>query len=175
MDSIISINIFQADKISKINCAPFHFLYVIYPNIIFNFLTNNLLFDKFPSVKQVSPYVPGKTCGWLVPTKTNTINTPSVKVELHGDESFTVGRELNCNFPLADSMFEKEENRQYNKASRHHFKIHLECGQFFLTNMSSNGTFVNGMKIEKHFLSHGDKISILENDFEIFHFHVDQI
>ena len=111
----------------------------------------------------------------MVPTKIHSPAFPPVKVELQGDECFTVGRGLNNSLSLPDSMFENEENRQYNKASREHFKIHVECGKLFLTNTSANRTFVNRIKVEKIFLTHGDIISLMEKDFEMFHFHVDLI
>ena len=82
---------------------------------------------------------------------------------------------MSCNFPLPSTFFENTENRMYNKASRKHFKINLECGQFLLSNMSPNGTYVNGNKIKKRILSHGDRISILEADFVMFEFHVDKL
>jgi pSer/pThr/pTyr-binding forkhead associated (FHA) protein len=44
-----------------------------------------------------------------------------------------------------------------------------------LSNMSPNGTYVNGNKTRKHILSHGDRISILEEDFVMFQFHVDKL
>ena len=105
-----------------------------------------------------------------------TSSTPSlIKIELKDDESFIVGREMSCTFPLPRSLFEDTENRMYNKASRKHFKVNLECGQFLLSNLSPNGTYVNGNSIKKHILSHGDRISILEEDFVMVQFNVDKL
>lgn len=132
-------------------------------------------FDKFPIVKQVNPYIPGISCSWLVPSKIASSTPSLIKIELKDEESFIVGREMNCNFPLPSSLFENTENKMYNKASRKHFKINLECGQFLLSNMSPNGTYVNGIKIKKHILSHDDRISILEEDFVMFQFQVDKL
>ena len=132
-------------------------------------------FDKFPVVKQVNKYIPGTTCSWLVPSKIASSTLSLIKIELKDDESFLVGRDMSCNFPLPSTFFENTENRMYNKASRKHFKINLECGQFLLSNMSPNGTYVNGNKIKKRILSHGDRISILEADFVMFEFHVDKL
>jgi pSer/pThr/pTyr-binding forkhead associated (FHA) protein len=67
-------------------------------------------------------------------------------------------------------MFKQEENLQYNKVSRVHFSISRNNGNLILKNNSMNGTFVNGILVDKIGLLPGDVVSVLQNDFEIFRF-----
>lgn len=52
--------------------------------------------------------------------------------------------------------------------SNYHAKIYFEDGRYILEdNSSTNGTFVNGIKIDKKFLQPGDKIRISETVFTV--------
>ena len=82
-----------------------------YKNCLKNILTECYV-DKEATLSHY-----GKISGWLTPIKNEAFDP--VKIELQGDETFTVGRSLSNSFPLQASMFESEENRMYNKGSHH--------------------------------------------------------
>lgn len=71
-------------------------------------------------------------------------------------EKFNIGRDATDNDLLIDD----------DAISRHHARIKLEEGQFVLYDLATtNGTFVNDKRIDKHALSHGDVIKIGETTF----------
>ena len=85
-----------------------------------------------------------------------------------------MGRETSCNLVLEDFMFpgpEDDENLQWNKTSRVQFEIIIENETPHMIDRSMNGTFVNGIRLSKDVfkqLCHGDVISILQLDLELF-------
>eukprot|EP00092_Neocalanus_flemingeri_P039015 GFUD01042471.1.p1 GENE.GFUD01042471.1~~GFUD01042471.1.p1 ORF type:complete len:687 (-),score=183.83 GFUD01042471.1:48-2108(-) len=113
---------------------------------------------------------PGKVWGWLVPGKPTS---PPIRTrELVGEERFTVGREQYCKLVFEEFMFPgSEENLQCNKTSRVQFEVFIENSRPYIQDKSMNGTFVNGVKLNRDDskrLNHGDVISILQVDLEMF-------
>lgn len=73
-------------------------------------------------------------------------------VEL-GDQRFLIGRGSECQLEINDSA-----------VSRQHAYIELRAGNYMLVDMgSTNGTFVNDERVEKHWLSAGDFVRIGSN------------
>ena len=56
------------------------------------------------------------------------------------------------------------------KVSRIHFSMYLEDGQLILKNNSLNGTYINGLAVEKQVIFPGDILSVLQDDFCIYKF-----
>jgi len=118
--------------------------------------------------------VPSKVSGWLVPARPCSPPIRTSEIALNGEEKFTVGREIICNFMLEDFMFPRpreDENLQCNKTSRVQFEILIENERPHIVDRSMNGTFVNGIRLSKDIskrLYHGDVISILQLDLEMF-------
>ena len=74
----------------------------------------------------------------------------SVRYEL--DNSVTLGRSLESPVPLDG-----------NGISREHVKLHVESGTLFITDLSSNGTWLNTQRLtrlEAHRVKAGDEIQI---------------
>ncbi|MHC5010096.1 MAG: FHA domain-containing protein [Planctomycetota bacterium] len=60
-----------------------------------------------------------------------------------------VGRQPGVTFPIDDKL-----------ASRHHFRVFQDAGRWVVEDLhSTNGTRVNGVRIERHALADGDVIS----------------
>ena len=71
---------------------------------------------------------------------------------------------------IDERLFEAAREKQFLKTSRIHFEVFSDGG---LVDMSSNGTYVNGLKVGKnktYRLSHGDVISLLDPDLKIYSF-----
>ena len=96
-------------------------------------------------------------------------------LELIG-ERFSVGRDPVCSFVLDKQIFKEVEgkNLQFSKLSRVQFEVVMqEGGRASILDKSMNGTFVNQRKVGRHqslSLIHGDLISIVQPDFEVFCF-----
>lgn len=115
---------------------------------------------------------PGKVVGWLVHGKPCSPAMGTKEVQLTGEQKFTVGREQQCNYVLEEFMFDSgDENLQCNKTSRVQFEISIESERPFISDKSMNGTFLNGFKLSKGVakrLNHGDTISVLQAELEMF-------
>ena len=86
-------------------------------------------------------------------------------------DTFAIGRGPYCDFQLDPATFEEEEeNLNHNKTSRVHLLLANELGELILYDKSTNGTYVNGIKVEKIKLSSGDKVAMLRYDYNIFSF-----
>ena len=78
---------------------------------------------------------------------------PQPPVQLPSDGVVVLGRSRECEVRLADA-----------DTSRRHAKIACTCGRFVLYDLAStNGTFVNGERIEQRELRPGDRIQIGAN------------
>ena len=94
-----------------------------------------------------------------------------LKIELCDTDIYTIGRGSYCDYQLDPIMFEdEEENMKYDKTSRTRIQISQENGKFVLYDKSENGTYTNGVKVEKKYLSDGDRIAVIRADFNIFSF-----
>jgi transcriptional regulator with GAF, ATPase, and Fis domain len=83
--------------------------------------------------------------------------TEPVYLNLENGESFTLGRDAECDLPILHPA-----------VSRRH--CHITCGEegYRLEDLDShNGTFVNDLPIKSHLLKHGDRIS-LGNSYLMF-------
>ena len=94
----------------------------------------------------------------------------SVK-HLHGRKEITFGRDE------TDVIFEKDglTTVDFQSISKSHFMIKKdEDNKVFITDLSVNGTFVNGKRIEngiKHELHHHNEIGICRRDLIVYIFH----
>ena len=78
------------------------------------------------------------------------------KVFALGAQPLTIGREMGCGVVLVNDS----------RVSRNHARIAFENGAYVLyDNNSSNGTFVNNIRIAMHTLAPGDIIIIGETKF----------
>ena len=71
---------------------------------------------------------------------------------------------------IDESLFQGAKEKQFLKTSRTHFEVFRDGG---LVDKSSNGTYVNGLKVGKnktYRLSHGDVISLLDPHLQIYSF-----
>jgi len=129
------------------------------------------LLDTMGSLRSNLP-TPGKIMGWLVPARSSLRTMVCREVQIQGDQRFTVGREQTCNLVLEEFMFDSDDDDlQCNKTSRVQFEITSEADRPFITDRSMNGTFLNGEKLSQVLakrLNHGDIISVLHDDFEMF-------
>lgn len=78
---------------------------------------------------------------------------------------FTIGRSADCNYQLDDAM-----------VSRHHLTIEYdeETKQCFVTDNSSNGTFLNSVRLkhgERTALKQGDNLQIASTAFSVEYAH----
>lgn len=70
-------------------------------------------------------------------------------------EGMTLGRQADCDLVLDDP-----------KTSRHHARIVQEGGRYVVVDLnSSNGTFLNGVRIQKSALSMGDRLRLGDTEF----------
>ena len=124
------------------------------------------------SVPRSVPEISDQFVGWLVPAPAKLGKLACGKVKIQKNKKFTVGREANCNMVLEESMFESnDESLRFNNLSRIQFEIYYEGGRLCISDKSSNGTFLNHIKLspgEDKCLKHGDIISVLQEDLEIF-------
>jgi len=73
-------------------------------------------------------------------------------LRLEPNGQVTVGRDQSCGLVVSDPQ-----------ASRKHFRIEAELGEFTLVDLdSSNGTWVNGERVERRVLAAGDKVQFGE-------------
>jgi hypothetical protein len=78
---------------------------------------------------------------------------PLPPLPLPGQATVVIGRSRECDLRLADT-----------DTSRRHAKIVCEAGRFVLHDLAStNGTFVNGQRIEQRALEPGDRIQVGAN------------
>ena len=123
---------------------------------------------------KMSAFGEGETWGWLV-----TMKEP-VQVFSLGSP-FTVGRnpstcDLFINWELFNDNFGEEfEDEDYVRISRRHFIIDKEVGEdsAVLTDLSMNGTFVDGVRLgkdRKFILRHCSVISILGSGGDCFRY-----
>ena len=110
--------------------------------------------------------------GWLTPIGTTCKSNLPVKIELSENEQYSIGRALQCDFNLDQSMLDdEEEHLSYDNISRLHMIILQEEGKFVLYDKSENGTFINGVKVQRKCLSDGDRIAVVNEELEIFIFY----
>ena len=126
----------------------------------------------YSSVKTDNPFSEhSRLVGWLIPLKHSSRSTLRVKIENCESDIFTIGRGSQCNYQLDQNMFEEDdENLKHDKISRVHISLVRDCGKLILYNKSANGTYVNGIKVDRKLLEHGDRIGVLKEDFEICYF-----
>ena len=112
---------------------------------------------------------PPTAWSWLVHLK--SANVPAM-VPVCGDQ-FSVGRDPSCQLEIAEEIFanSEKENLQFVRVSRVQFEIVKEKDRATLQDRSMNGTYVNNLMVakgSKYSLNHGDVISILMDDFNVF-------
>ena len=80
---------------------------------------------------------------------------------------------------LADMVIDEdlfrgnEQNRSWLKMSRVHFEVNRQHGRMALLDKSSNGTYINKVRVGKEKssrLAHLDEIGVLECDFALYYF-----
>ena len=107
--------------------------------------------------------------GWLVPLPYSHLD-PSLVMLKKG--RVTVGREADV--VIDERLFEgNNENRNWLKVSRVHFEVRREHGRSALLDKSSNGTFINEVRVGKEKssrLAHLDEIGVLECDFALYYY-----
>ncbi|MBI3611551.1 MAG: GGDEF domain-containing protein [Nitrospirae bacterium] len=84
------------------------------------------------------------------------------KVFYFDEEGQTIGRDVEVQIPLTDSLVSRRHAQVYRQKAEdgdavHHIVVDLH---------STNGTFVNGERISKVFLQNGDKIQIGDTTFK---------
>ena len=108
--------------------------------------------------------VDGNIWGWLV-------NLGDQHLEpLQGDK-VTIGREGDIVITQQHLERAGDENQSYLKISRRHFEIHRNSGQPVMIVTSTNGTYVNQLKVGNflaHRLNHGDIISLLVPSISLY-------
>ena len=108
--------------------------------------------------------------GWLVPLPCSHLDLNLVSLK---EGRVTVGREADV--VIDESLFEgNDENRKWLKVSRVHFEvIRKGQGRAALLDKSSNGTFINEVRVGKEKpsrLAHLDEIGVLECDFALYYY-----
>jgi len=110
------------------------------------------------------------TWGWLV-----TLRQSSSHPVLHQvtGELVKVGRDPSCTLMVNERIFagSTDEDLQIAKISRVQFQLTRVGTGVALLDKSMNGTYVNGLKVGKdkqHSLDHGDVISLLQEDFQVY-------
>ena len=110
-----------------------------------------------------------RVCGWLVPLPYSHLPTNLVSLK---QGRVTVGREADV--VIDERLFEgNNENRNWLKVSRVHFEVRKEHGRSTLLDKSSNGTFINEVRVGKEKssrLAHLDEIGVLECDFALYYY-----
>ena len=108
--------------------------------------------------------------GWLVPFNSSSHFNPNLVSLREG--KVTVGREADV--VIDERLFEGNgANRSWLKMSRVHFEVKREHGRAALMDKSSNGTFINEVRVGKEKwsrLAHLDEIGVLEFDFALFYY-----
>jgi len=111
----------------------------------------------------------GGVWGWLVPLPYSHLDPNLVSLK---ESKVTVGREADV--VIDESLFEgNDENRKWLKVSRVHFEVRREHGRAELLDKSSNGTFINEVRVGKEKpsrLAHLDEIGVLECDFALYYY-----
>ena len=115
----------------------------------------------------------GDTWGWMV-----TTTDPTMMFEL--SSPFTVGRDPStCSLVINEELYKQIDktfqNQNYSWISRRHFIVNKKTGEkrAVLTDLSMNGTWVNGVKVgmdRQMILGHCSVISILDTDSECFRY-----
>lgn len=83
------------------------------------------------------------------------LNGPKMGEAMPVKNGMVLGRQGDCHLIIDDP-----------KVSRHHARIVQESGRFVLVDLnSSNGTFLNGVKIEKSALNMGDRLRLGDTEF----------
>jgi diguanylate cyclase (GGDEF)-like protein len=78
------------------------------------------------------------------------------KVFYFDEEGKTIGRDVEVQIPLTDSLVSRRHAQVYRQKAEDHDDVHYVIVDLH----STNGTFVNGERISKAFLHAGDKIQI---------------
>ena len=102
------------------------------------------------------------------PTPDTALSRP---LSLAPGETFSAGREPDCDLVLQDWMFAEDSSYQLEQTSRHHFELYRRDGKTFIVSKSANRTFVHGVRLGKEevrVLKHGDSIAVLSPDMELF-------
>ena len=85
------------------------------------------------------------------------INDTVLKEYLIDQTETIIGRDRSCDIPIDNIAVSREHAR----ITREHSHINEGPGDYFVEDMgSSNGTFVNGHKVDRKLLSTGDEITI---------------
>merc|ERR1719394_124430 len=108
------------------------------------------------------------TWGWLL----NMREYSTCNIESLEGERITVGREGDIVIAEEPFLECRDENRKLLKISRIHFEIQLVHGRAVLVDKSTNGTFVNQLKMKRkkpYRLNHGNVISLLISDFSFYY------
>ena len=107
--------------------------------------------------------------GWLVPLPCSHLDLNLVSLK---EGRVTVGREADV--IIDQRLFEgNQENRNWLKVSRVHFEVRRGHGRAALLDKSSNGTFINEVRVGKEKssrLAHLDEINVLECDFGLYYY-----
>jgi len=115
--------------------------------------------------------------GWLVTINQGFSYSSCTEPVLNAvmGQMVKVGRDPSCTLALDEKMFvgSTDEDLQFGKISRVQFQLSKVGAGVALLDKSMNGTYVNGLKVGKdkqHSLDHGDMISILQLDFQVYLF-----
>jgi serine/threonine-protein kinase Chk2 len=112
---------------------------------------------------------PGEPWGWLVTVRRHLapVLTPLA------EDKVGVGRE-GQQFLIDPKLFEdSSEEIVFGRVSRAHFEVFRDHGFASLVDKSTNGTFVNELRVGKDQrcrLGHGDTIGLLQPDFAVYSF-----
>jgi hypothetical protein len=110
--------------------------------------------DRKPSLAKSAFHIVASVVEGSDPTMGQLILGDGRRVDI-GDQPIVIGRLAECTIPINDPS-----------ASRRHAQISVENGAVYLTDLNStNGTKVNGRRVERQRLGHGDLITIGTTSF----------
>jgi len=125
--------------------------------------------EKLNSQEVVNVIDEDAVWGWLVPLPLSHLPPNLIPLK---KSRITLGREADV--VIDEHLFRgNEQNRGWLKMSRVHFEVSRRHGQAALLDKSSNGTYINEVRVGKEKssrLAHLDEIGVLECDFALYYF-----
>ena len=125
--------------------------------------------EKLNSQEVVNVVDEDAVWGWLVPLPLSHLPPNLIPLK---KSRITLGREADV--VIDEHLFcGNEQNRSWLKMSRVHFEVSRQHGRAELLDKSSNGTYINEVRVGKEKssrLAHLDEINVLECDFALYYY-----